>query len=64
MDIVLALLGVGIIAWAFHSLFNPPEKRRSYSLSDQRQATHNALGGSAPPDISDIESTEVKQKKH
>jgi len=63
MDVILALIGLGIIAGAFSVLFSPPKKHKDFSLTDQNDATHRALGGSRPPDTSDIKPPEVTDKQ-
>ncbi len=66
MEFILALAGLGIAIWAISSLFSLPKKRKDFTLRDRDQATSRALGGSAPPDLSELEPTvkEEKQKLH
>jgi len=53
------ILSLGILAcFLIYALWDPPEKHRNFSLSDQQQATSRALGGSGAPDI-----LQVKQKR-
>lgn len=63
MEFILALVGLGIAIWAISSLFSPPRKRKDFALHDRDEATSRALGGSAPPDLSEIEPTVKEQKR-
>ena len=57
------MLGIGLLVlFLIYALWNPPKKHKDYSFSDQQQATFRALGGSGPPDISQLKPNE--QKKH
>ena len=64
MDAIWTMLGVGLLVWALSSLFSLPTKKKEFTLTDQNEATHRALGGSRPPDSSDVippETTTVKK---
>jgi len=63
MDFIWIIVGIVIVIWALSSLMSPPQKHKDYSLSDQKEAMCRALGGSPPPDIEDITSSELKEKK-
>ncbi|MDA8086403.1 MAG: hypothetical protein M0Z75_06840 [Nitrospiraceae bacterium] len=43
-----------LIAFLIYGLWNPPRKYKTYSLTDQQEAAHRALGGHRLPDASDI----------
>ena len=51
---IWGLVGLGLVMWAVYVLFTPPKKHKSYTLTDQNEATSRALGGSRPPDASDV----------
>jgi hypothetical protein len=63
MDYLLALVGLGVIVWALSALFSPPKKHKTFSLKDQRDAMHRALGGNRPPDASDVEPLDPKERE-
>ena len=44
-----------LIAFLIYGFWNPPRKYKTYSLTDQQEAAHRALGGHRLPDASDIE---------
>jgi len=55
---------IGLLAlFLIFALWSPPKKHRDYSLSDQQQATSRALGGSGPPDVSQLKPTEQKFRR-
>jgi len=58
VDAIWALIGLGIVVWALSALFSPPKKHKDFTLTDQNDATHRALGGSRPLDASDIKPPE------
>jgi hypothetical protein len=64
MDVILVLVGLGVLIWALTSLFSPPKKHKDFSLHDQDNATSRALGGGGMPDLSKLEPDEREQKKH
>jgi len=66
VDVILALVGLGVLIWAFSSLFSPPKKHKDFLLHDRDEATSRALGGGGVPDLSKLEpaETEQKGKKH
>ena len=66
MDIILALVGLGIVVWALSALFSPPRKHKDFSLHDRDDATSRALGGGGVPDLSKLEpeEREAKKRKH
>jgi hypothetical protein len=39
VDVILALVGLGALIWAFSSLFSPAKKHKEFSLHDRDQAT-------------------------
>ncbi len=49
------LIAGALVLFLVYALWDPPKKHKSYSLSDQQQATSHALGGSGPPDLSQFE---------
>lgn len=58
------VLGIGLlIVFLIYALWNPPKKHRDFSLSDQREATSRALGGSGTPDLSHLKPEERKPQK-
>ncbi len=63
MEFILALAGIGIAIWAISSVFSPPRKRKDFTLRDRDEATSRALGGSAPPDLSELEPTVKEQRR-
>ena len=60
MDVILGLVGLGVLIWAFSSLFSPPKKHKEFSLHDRDQAT---MGGGDTPDLSKLEPEDTKQKR-
>ncbi len=62
MDVILALVGLGVLIWALSSLFSPPKKHKEFSLHDRDDATSRALGGGGVPDLSKLEPKETEQK--
>lgn len=66
MDVILALVGLAVLIWAFSSLFHSPKKHKDFSLHDRDDATSRALGGGGVPDLSKLypEEIEEKGKKH
>jgi len=62
VDVILALVGLGVLIWAFSSLFYPPKKHKDFSLHDRDNATSRALGGGGVPDLSKLEPEEIKEK--
>lgn|GEM_PF-2590920 len=64
MDILLALVGLGVTIWAISTLFSPPKKHKDFTLHDRDEATARALGGgSGPPDLSELEPTAREEKR-
>ena len=64
MEIILLLVGLGIVIWALSALFSPPKKHKDFTLHDRDEATARALGGgSGPPDLSELEPIMKEQKK-
>ncbi len=65
MDVILALVGLGIVIWALSALLSPPKRHKEFSLHDRDQATIRALGGSGIPDLSKLEpeEKEIKRRK-
>jgi hypothetical protein len=63
VDVILPLVGLGIVLWALSALLSPPKRHKEFSLHDQDQATIRALGGSGIPDLSKLEPEEKKIKK-
>jgi hypothetical protein len=63
VDGILALVGLGIVIWAFFSLLSPPKKQKDFSLHDRDDATSRALGGGGVPDLSKLEPEEKEQKR-
>ena len=63
MDVILALVSLGIVIWALSALLSPPKKHKKFSLHDRDQATIRALGGSATPDLSKLEPEEKEMKR-
>jgi hypothetical protein len=63
MDYLLALAGLGIIIWTLSVLFDPPKKHKDFSVRDQQDATHRALGGSRHLDASDVGPPETKRQR-
>ena len=62
------LVGV-LVLFLIYALWNPPKKHKSLSIYDQYKATSRALGGSGPPDISQLKpisngSKDEKKRKH
>jgi hypothetical protein len=62
MDVILVLVGLGIVIWALSSLLSPPKKHKDFSLHDRDDATSRALGGGGVPDLSKLEPEEKEQK--
>jgi flagellar biosynthesis component FlhA len=46
-------LGV-LLIFLIYALWNPPQKHKDFSYKDQQKATSRALGGSGPPDLSQL----------
>ena len=63
MDVILAVVGLGIVIWALSVLSSPRKKHKEFSLHDRDQATIRALGGSGIPDLSKLEPEEKNKKK-
>ncbi|OGW53051.1 MAG: hypothetical protein A2Y81_09230 [Nitrospirae bacterium RBG_13_43_8] len=63
MDVILALVSLGIVIWALSALLSPPKKHKEFSLHDRDQATIRALGGSGTPDLSKLEPEEKEMKR-
>jgi hypothetical protein len=56
VDVILALVGLGVVICALLSLFSPPKKHKEFSLHDRDEATIRAPGGSGPLDLSKLEN--------
>ncbi|MBI4679731.1 MAG: hypothetical protein HY753_00590, partial [Nitrospirae bacterium] len=57
-------LGIGLlIVFLVYALWNLPKKHKDFSLSDQREATSRALGGSGAPDLSHLKPEERKSRQ-
>ena len=65
VDVILAVVGLGIVIGALSALLPPRKKHKEFSLHDRDQATIRALGGSGIPDLSKLEpeENEIKRKK-
>jgi hypothetical protein len=63
VDVILALVGLGVLIWALSSLFSPPKKQKDFSLHDRDDATSRALGGGGVPDLSKLEPDEREQER-
>jgi hypothetical protein len=63
MDIILSLVGLGVVIGAFYFLFSPPRKHKDFSLHDRDEATSRALGGGGVPDLSKLEPEEIEEKR-
>ena len=60
----MPVFGIGLFAlFLIYALWDPPKKRKDYSLSDQQQATSRALGGGGMTDLLDIKPGEEKPKQ-
>ena len=55
MDVILALVSLGIMIWALSALLYPPKKYKEFSLHDRDQATIRPLGESSIPDLLKLE---------
>ena len=64
ISILSALAVIVIVIFAFRMLWNPPKKHKEFSLRDRDEATSRALGGSAPPDASQVVPPMTERKKH
>jgi hypothetical protein len=60
VDVILALVGLGVVVWALFSLLSPPKKHKEFTLHDRDQAT---LGGGDTPDLSKLEPEDIEQKR-
>jgi hypothetical protein len=63
VDAFWIIVGCALVIWAFYALLTPPKKHKDFSLRDQNEATHRALGGSRPPDAADVEPPVTVQKR-
>jgi len=64
VQIILALVGVGIAVWALSSLFSPPKKHKDFSDRDRLEATTSYGGSGTPPELPTPDVPEKKQHKH
>lgn len=64
IPMLAALAVIVIVILAFNMMWNPPKKHKDFSLRDRDEATSRALGGSAPPDASQVVPPVTERKKH
>jgi len=63
IDILIVIAGIALLIWIIRTVSSPPKKHKDMSLHDQQKATSRALGGSGPPDLSELEHTEENKKR-
>jgi hypothetical protein len=57
---LVLFLGAFLI-FLIYALWESPRKHKDFSYADQQKATSRALGGSGPPDLSQLEPQEKRK---
>jgi hypothetical protein len=63
ISMLAAIAVIFIVILAFNMLWSPPKKHKSFSLRDRDEATSRALGGSAPPDASQVKPNVTRKMR-